>query len=405
MDRKNFYASLYSAALLLLTVPVSLCITSCSDAITESENEDGEDEVQFNVSYNDVTRVVTTPVDGINTFYIHAYQGTMRKANNIKYVYVSNKWKASGLGLTWPKSDPINIFGLTDSYKTVLNDNMTASRSIDYYIPPIGAHDVWYASAIGQLKAKTGGTVNLKFARLVSRVNLSCKNSMKNFAVKISEVIIHNIVSAGTFTFSEKSASVGTWKLLNTGENPYYADYPQKLKVALDPGIVRDDELPVILPQESSKLITDSAFILIPQKTVKWTPDNTTTPKKDTLYANANHQCYIEVKCQIFSTDTNGNFTLDDCVWGDVTGVDDDAKFKSIFVPFLKTWSKNNNIQNLTFDLSDAYNADGTNWEPETGQIQFDEGMLLTPIEDDSGNVDLWDEGETDDSDAIPVEL
>lgn len=388
---------------------IFLSLTGCSasDADLLADAEQNGDEVMFTVTApdrdgHDYTRTVSTPVDGINEFYVYAYQGKTRKANNVKYAWNGTIWKAAGTGVVWPSTDAINIYGLTDSYKKVLKDNMQASRSINYYIDPANPHDVWYASAVNQTKAKTNGTVNLKFTRLVSRVNLSCKNSMTNYAVKISELIIHNIVSAGTFTFSETSASAGTWKLLNTGDNPYYADYPQKLKLN---EANRDDALPVVFPKATNQLVTDSAYILIPQKTVKWTPDK--EGGKDTAYARVNHQCYIEVKCQIFHVEDNvTTINPADCVHGDVAGADDDAKYVSIFIPFLKTWSKNNNVQNMVFDLGDAYFADGSKWTPNnTDVILFDEGMLMTPIEDDSGNVDLWDEGEDDDSDAIPVEL
>lgn len=392
MNGKNFYASMYSAALLLMAVPVSLCITSCSDTISENESEDSN-EVQFNVSFeNKPTRAVTTPAEGINTFYLYAFQGNTIKGYNIQYNYNGSAWKAKGLGVTWPKTDPLNIFGLTESFLKVLKDRMTSVRAINYYIPPVDAHDVWYASALKQLKSQTGGTINLKFTRLVSRVNFSCKNSMQNMSVRISEIVVHNLVSAGTFTFSEKTASAGSWKLLNTGENPYYANYPQAFKTNLEPGIVRADVLPLVPPKTNSKLITDSAFILIPQTTVKWKPDTTTTPKQDIAYGDANHQCYVEVKCQIFETDENG--VLGDCVWGDPTGVNY-PEYESIYIPLLKTWSKSNNISNIVFDLATAYNADGSPWAPHEGseQIRFDESMLLEPILD-SGVVDVWDEDE-----------
>lgn len=399
MNGKNLYASLYSAALLLMAVPGSLCITSCSDAITDDVSAE-KDEIQFRASFgSSPTRTVSTPVAGINTFYVYAFQGTTRKAYNVQFNYNGTAWKGKG-SVTWPKTDAINIFGLTDSYRAILKDDMMNTRSFDYYIPPVGAHDVWFSSAINQTKAKTGGTVNLKFARLVSRINLSCKNSMTNMTVKISEIVIHNIASAGNFKFNEKSASSGTWTLLNTGENPYYANYPQEFKKNLEPGIVRDDVLPVVPPKTNSQLVTDSAYILIPQRTVKWTPDATTTPKQDTTYAAANHQCYLEVKCQIFQTnETTGE--IGDCVWGDPTKTNYD-EYESIFIPLLKTWSRSNNASNIVFDLADAYKADGSKWEPHENSedIRFDESMLLTPIMDD-GTVDAWDENDA----AIDVTL
>lgn len=391
MNGKNFYASLYSAVLLLMAVPVSLCITSCSDAITDNAFDDGE--VLFNVTFGDSpTRAISTPVDGLNSFYIYAYQGTTRKANNVQYAYNGTTWKAKGIGMTWPKTDAIDIFGLTDSYRTILKDDMTESRSFDYYIPPIGGHDVWFASALNQTKEKTGGAVSLKFARLVSRITLSCKNSMTNMTVKISEIVIHNIVSAGNFKYSAKSATSGTWTLLNTGDNPYYANYPQEFKTNLEPGIVRADVLPVVPPKTNSQLVTDSAYILIPQKTVKWTPSK--EDGKGTAYGDANHQCYLEVKCQIFQTnETTGE--IGDCVWGDPTGLNYD-EYESIYIPLLKTWSRSNNASNIIFDLADAYNADGSKWAPHEGseKIRFDESMLLTPIMDD-GTVDAWDEDDS----------
>lgn len=391
MNRKNFYASLYSAALLLMAVPVSLCITSCSDAMTDNVLAD-DDEVHIYATFEGVpegtTRAFSAPVAGINSIYLHAYQGTTRKGYNVKYTYDGTTWKTSGAKITWPSTAAISIFGLTESYREILADNMK-ERKIDYYVPPIGAKDVWFGSALNQTKAKTGGNVNLKFARMVSRVNLSCKNSMANGAVKISKIIIHNIVSAGTFTYSDKSASAGTWTLLNTGENPYYANYPQKLKVN---EANRDDALPVVPPVTSSKLVTDSAYILIPQKTVKWVPNK--DANQDTTYAATNHQCYLEVRCQVYETDELGN--LGACVWGNPDATTEDEMYEPIFVPFYKSWSKSNSASNIVFDIADGYNADGSPWEPHPGTtIRFDESMLLTPIMDD-GNVDAWDKDDPD---------
>lgn len=396
MKRKNFNASLYSAAMLIIAVVVSLCTTSCSDSITDIDSVEDDGEVILKVSFpntqNNNTRTVTTPVSGINSIYMYAYQGTTRKALNVRYDYNGTSWNASGAKIMWPSSKAISIFGLTDSYldvSTVKTENMK-ERYIEYYVSPVNAHDVWFGSALNQTKAKTGGNINIKFTRLVTRATISCKNSMTDYSVKISEIIIHNLLTTGRFTYSEKSASTGAW----SWPISEYDNYPQKLKVDLAPGLNRDGVdgdnnsiLPIVPPLTKKQLVTDSAFILIPQVTQQWKPEKDV---ETTTTANANHICYLEIKCQVFETEANGD--LGACVWGDPAGSTDDEKYEPIYIPFRQTFSSSNNTKNVVIDLYDAYNEDGSRWTPRgTTKVNFSEGLYLEPIEEDD-DIDKWDE-------------
>ena len=127
MKWKNLYAILYNLALLLV-VPASLCMMSCSDEVTSNAvTAEEEEEITLNVTFDDkqpdaATRAITAPV---NDIYLYAYQGTTRKAANVRYTYNGSIWKAYSVKITWPSTGDMSIFGLSDSYKTVLLDSMT----------------------------------------------------------------------------------------------------------------------------------------------------------------------------------------------------------------------------------------------------------------------------------------
>ena len=376
MKRKNFYASLFNLALLLV-VPASLCMISCSREVTAASEDvaETEDEIILNVTFDgkplDMTRAITAPV---NDIYFYAYQGNTRKAANVRYTLDGTIWKAYSTKITWPSSAAISIFGLSDSYKDVLLDNMK-ERYIHYDIDPDAPHDVYYGSTLNTTKAKSGGNVNMNFTRLVSRVHFSCKNSMADGQVHINRIEVHNLVRSGKFAYNEKTNGAGTWTLLDA-----WGTYGKDVPVA------------VVNPKVAKQQVTsnDDSFILIPQNTskTKWatTADNPVT----LTAADAAHQVYLAVYCKVYKESEAGSGVWDHCVWGN-----DD--YKPIYLPLAKSWSKSNSATTIVFDIGQGFKADGSAWEPDAGDvITFSESMQLEPDEDDEGNVDTWEENSED---------
>ena len=377
MKWKNLYAILYNLALLLV-VPASLCMTSCSDEVTSNAaTTDEEEEIKLNVTFDDkqpnaITRAISAPV---NDIYLYAYQGNTRKAANVRYTFDGSVWKAYSAKITWPNTGDMSIFGLSDSYRTVLLDSMKY-RFIHYDIDPDAPHDVFYGSTVNTNKQKSGGNVNMNFTRLVSRVHFACKNSMEDAMVRINKIEIHNLVRAGKFAYNEKTAGAGTWTLLDS-----YGTYSQTFTYKDVP------------PKTNKMQVThnDSSFILIPQNTAarKW--KTTDTSPVSLIDADAAHQVYLAVYCRILKQDTqSGNW--DQCVWG----VGGESDYKPIYIPLAKTWSKSNAATTIVFDIGKGYKADGTVWEQEAGdQITFSESMLLESELDDSDNIDPWEDDNT----------
>ena len=377
MKRKNLYATLYNLALLLLLVPASLCMTSCSDEVTSSTSNanDEEEEISLNVTFedksvNDITRAIKAPV---NDIYLYAYQGKTRKAYDVRYTYVNGAWVPYSTKVTWPTKDALfSLYGLTDSYQTIALDSMKY-RFIHYDIDPDAPHDVYYGSTVNTNKTKSKGNVNMNFTRLVSRVHFACKNSMEDGMVRINKIEVHNLVRRGKFTYSETTAGAGSWALLD-----YWGTYSKSF-TAVD-----------VPAKTNKKQVTDpdDSFILIPQSTVdsKWT---TTDANPVTLeYADAHHQIYLAVYCQVFKQDTQTG-DWDVCVWGA-------EDFKPIYIPLAKTWSKSNSATTVVFDIGKGFKADGTTWEPDEGnEITFSESMLLESELDDSDNIDPWEDDDT----------
>ena len=385
MKRKNLNAVLFNLALLLV-VPASMCMMSCSEEVTAASEDaaEAEDEIILNVTFDGepmdgiATRAITAPV---NDIYLYAYQGTTRKAYNVRYTIVNGVWKPYSLKVTWPAKDALfSLYGLTDSYKEIALDSMKY-RYIHYDVDPITEHDVWYGSTVNTNKTKSGGNVNMNFTRLVSRVHFACKNSFEDGQVHINKIEILNLVRKGKFTYNEKTAGAGTWSLLDAW-GTYTRTFTTK----------------VVNPKVSKQLVTDNdnTFILIPQNTSKskWmTTADSPVPLTGENGADALHQVYLAVYCRIFKETTAGSGEYDQCIWG--TGGEDD--YKPIYIPLAKTWAKSNSATTIIFDIAKGYKEDGTEWEQEAGdQITFSESMLLEPEEDDSGNVDSWEENSED---------
>ena len=342
-----------------------------------------EDEIILNVTFDgqpvngSETRAISAPV---NDIYLYAYQGNTRKAANVRYTYDGTKWKAFSSKISWPSSAAISSYGLSDSYKAnppVLVDNMK-ERYIHYDIDPEAPHDVFYGSTVNTTKAKTGGNVNMNFTRLVSRVHFACKNSMADAQVHINRIEVHNLVRAGKFAYNEKTAGAGTWALLDSW-GTYAKDFPVK----------------VVNPKVSKQQVTpsDDSFILIPQNTSKKKWATTADSPVTLIAADADHQVYLAVYCKVYKETVEGSGEWDNCVWG--TGGDDD--YKPIYIPLAKSWSKSNSATTVVFDIGQGFKDDGTTWEQEAGDvITFSESMQLEPDEDDSGNVDTWEENSED---------
>lgn len=375
MIRKNFYATLFNLALLLV-VPASLCMTSCSEEVTAASEDAAEDEIILNVTFDgqpidNVTRAISAPV---NDIYLYAYQGNTRKAANVRYTNDGTQWKPYSAKITWPSTGEISIYGLSDSYKTVFMESMK-TRTIQYDIDPETAHDVYYGSTVNTTKTKSGGNVNMNFTRLVSLVHFSCKNSMSNGQVHINRIEVHNLVRTGEFVYNEKTAGAGTWTLLD-----YWGTYGKDVPVQ------------VVNPKVSKQQVTENAkpFILIPQNTSKNKWKTTATAPVSLTTADAEHQVYLAVYCKVYKESVEGSGDFDQCVWGN-----DD--YKPIYLPLAKSWSKSNSATTIVFDIGQGFKADGSAWEPDAGDvITFSESMQLEPDEDDSGNVDTWEENSED---------
>lgn len=375
---------------LLFAIFALALLTGCTgvsdDFAADSYGEEG-DEMKLNITFDgqdasdDITRALVASSEDV---YIHSYSLGKRVANNIRYTIRDGKWQAYSTKLKWPnnKDQLVNLFGLSESFKGILEDNAKEGY-IQYEVRTENPNDVFFGSALNTSSNKSGGVVNMNFTRLVSRVHFYCKNSMDNAQLVIHKLKLHNLVSAGRFDFNMVTAGAGTWSLLDDPVTGHFGNYEQQ---------VVDKTIPALTKKG---LVTDSSFIFIPQKTNPWL--TAAGAAVTTSAADAGHQVYLVVYCQVYLKDGAGEWTQ--CVWGNPSASTDAEKYKPIYVPLKATWTRSSAVKAITFEMGEKtmFKADGTPWEQEGGdKITFSESLLLDPEPDENGYVDTWEENSED---------
>ena len=329
---------------LLFVFIIILLVLSCNNTIEINNEKDNYDIIEIIPIFPwSSSRAIS---DVLSEFYVTSYSGKTLKAKNIHYTYDGTAWNASS-SLVWPGgSTKISFWGLSQKFEDANGMSNTAikssSQTFDYTCDPANPRDLLYASMLNTTKSEQGGKVALAFNYALSRPYFTCVQTIEteNVTVIINEVIVHNLKTTATFTYLKTSNSSGTWTL----NNDLYANYS---KVLPSPVTLNPDKVTAVT-------LTDRWFF-IPQKLTKWS--TTAASPVPIATADANHQCYVEMKCKIIY---NGSY-----VWGGAAGSANE--WESVYYPFGTNINSKGYNKAVKLKFDGGYFDDGTPFKPREG--------------------------------------
>ena len=163
---------------------------------------------------------------------------------------------------------------------------MTPAKQTFTYTVPERAEDqfdLMYASSLGVNLSESGGDTGLRFKSALAALNFMIVNKMEDgYSVVVGGVSVHNLINAGTFTFSTTESNSGTWAEGTTRG---------KVERILDE--------PFVVPGTRDYLVhKDTILIVMPQaKGTKWkTKDASPVSIAE---ADASGQTYLKLLCKI----------------------------------------------------------------------------------------------------------
>lgn len=381
MKRIRLYEFSSSAAWLILAVVASVCFAACCEPAGESLSDD-DGFIKLNFAFGDPAAATRfyAPAD-VSEVYIYGFAGISVKANNLRYAPDETGAWTSAKNISWPaRNGKISLYGLTTSFQDLSVNDMVENRSFTYQVPngSNAAQDVWFGSTLNTTKTESDGSVNMRFSRLLSIVNLQCNNSMVENTIIIRKVILHNLVSAANFTYHESVNGRIEYSLLNEITYPQldtkgrWANYTYDMSA--NPLTVEPQTRKACTGGISNSSTFDG-FILVPQRTNMWvtadSPNNVPVSTADTEKQN-----YIELVCKIIGPSEN-------YIWGHASGQSDE--WESVYIPINKTWKQGKTVS-IPFDLSDIRAADGGKFQGHQGnQITFDKNFEI------GVNCDVWE--------------
>lgn len=264
--------------------------------------------------------------------------------NGINISYQNGKWDytTSSDRKYWPGTvKPLDFYAVNPAYKfdTDLAHNYgwqinNDKQEIHYTcINEYGLNnghsniDVMYATAKKQTKDNNAGKVSLVFKHILSQIAFKAKTQDVNTKVEIESIVIHNVISGGTFVIPTEGST-------GTGWSP-----KENLKQNFTIGMNSTTAITV------DNTVTDvftKPILFVPQKLEKW-KTTASTPKTITE-ADAANECYLVISCKISIDDTYPHGT--------------ETKFEKLYVPFEADWQPGKRYV-YTLVFGGGYTANG----------------------------------------------
>ena len=309
--------------------------------------------------------------DVLNEFYISSFSGKTNKGRNVHYTFDGNAW-ISDKAIAWPTgSSTISFWGLSQKFEDANGMSNTSikynKQTFDYTCDPANPKDLLFANTLNTTQAAQGGKISLAFNYALANPYFTCVQAIEtpNVTVIINEVIVHNLKTTGTFTYSTTNNSSGKWTL----NNDLYANFS---KVLPSPVTLNPDKVTAVT-------LTDKWFFM-PQRPTKWT--TTATNPVPISTADANHQSYVELKCKII---VNGSY-----VWGGSAGSANE--WESVYYPFSTNINSQGYNRAIKLKFDGGYLDDGTPFKPREGS----EFSIAEWIQQDV-LIEHWEEEEPED--------
>lgn len=360
----------YSILVILFIIAV---LTSCtgSDNLS-SKNVYDEDSAVVEIipelySTTGVSRAGIADV--LQEFYLTAFSGSFNRGRNIHYLYDGNQW-TSDRTITWPTgTNTISFWALSQRLEDgngITNSKFTASEQyFDFTSDPLAPKDLMIASSLNTNRERMNGKVHLGFNYSLAYPFFTCVQGIEDVTINIKEVTVHNISTTGTLAFDKSTNSMGKWTLVDG----LYGNYTQTL------------DNPVTLnPDLNTAEVISSKWYWIPQRPVKWTTtDEVAVPIS---VADENHECYVELKCQIIK---DGSY-----LWGAASG---ENEYESVYYPFGTNFRTVGYSRAIKLSFTGGYLADGTPFKPHdsSGEFTIADWVTLAIL------VDPWEEMDPED--------
>lgn len=167
--------------------------------------------------------------------------------------------------------------------------------------------DVMYATAKNQTKDSNAGKVKLTFKHILSQIAFKAKTQDVNTKVEIESIVIHNVISGGTFVIPTEGST-------GTGWSP-----KENLKQNFTIGM--NSTTAITVDNIGTEVFT-KPILFVPQKLEKWA--TTTSTPKTIAAADATKECYLEISCKISIDETYPHGTA--------------TQFESLYIPFEADW-------------------------------------------------------------------
>ena len=323
---------------LLWLVAVVGLLTSCStDSAPETSIDNDLDGIPGqsiryvvnDISHGEPTRAAYEQLSQFSETVLNARGGAVTK-DNLIYSAGGGVWVTTE-NWSMPKSGNVTAYGISPTVD-ILADHLfdKSNHYFDYVVPTTNQTVIKIGSKLNfsaQKIAEEGALIiNFKNAtafltiRATNKLQLKLKNSDEKIPVQVyvKSVTLHNVKQKGRFTFSTTKNTDGSWAL----DDDVYANYTQELQT---PQLVTNG-------QTTPDDITDSLMVLLPQSPEGWAwaaKGNVNPDPGDAIsVADADHKCYIELKCAITATiDSNTYY-----VWGSNNG--GTITYESIYLPY-----------------------------------------------------------------------
>ena len=379
--------------LYILVGVVIISFVSCSEEIQDkkmieeiSNNGDYATEVTFYdpEPLNVVTRGAYIAGSKTPQYSLKYFSGSRVSAAEYTYIYNSSTLAFDISGTKWKwQSKAMDFYVVSPSFAAPAfsNVNITASSAtFDYKVQQNFANqeDLVIASLFGVTKKNSGGSVSFKMTHTLSYQGFRAKNMIENTNVYIKSITIHNLQTGGTWSYTYGSPSKGSWTALN-GE---YGDYTYEFAT------------PVSLSTAYTTITGTDYLFVIPQRVDPWMTTRDPNGAIPISTADANHQTYLEVKCQIIKTDTG------EYVAGNVDNSDSsNPMYATVYFPFPYNQKASNlsiNVRNTNnrIDFNGGFDANGEDFLENNAKVDVvvtsDEGIendvVQDPWEDDGDN-------------------
>ncbi len=377
-------------AVLLMSTCV-LCACHVDSANMASPPEDGEYAVVDAVDASlETTRALSMNLDafGISVYNV---KRTRSLVENVQYI--SNGSGFTGTPVWTMVVTEMKAIGVSPSLNILDNVTLdTDNAYFDYTVPTTKQTMLKIGANLSFTKKSVNNYLYLKFVNALSLVTFRARNELKmdisgteyDVTVYVKGITIHNLQAKGRFTYTSNTA--GTWALSGDTYYNYSQDFENKVQ----------------LNTTTYVNVIDSVFTFLPQspESNAWAPTGTdAAPETDAIsYADADHKCYIELRCSM--TIQRDNQTV--YIYGD------EDTFKPVYIPYVKkncpkAWNAINrqSTYNIRLQKAEVLDSDGKPIKPEENENggSFENAVFIevAPTDDsDNDNVDDWEDMELD---------